>query len=58
MDREKKEFLAGGGKLEEYERYREIHDRIRSIIRQQIEDGQYFECGSGDIYVIKARKPK
>ena len=58
MDREKKEFLAGGGKLGEYERYREIHDRIRSIIRRQIEDGEYFECGSGDIYVIRARKPK
>ncbi len=58
MDREKKEFLAGGGKLGEYERYREIHDRIKSIIRQQIEDGEYFECGSGDLYVVKGRKSK
>jgi ubiquinone/menaquinone biosynthesis C-methylase UbiE len=58
MDREKKEFLAGGGDPEEYDRYRKIHNRIRPIIRQQIEDGEYFECGSGDLYVIKARKPE
>jgi ubiquinone/menaquinone biosynthesis C-methylase UbiE len=58
MDRRKEEFLAGGGDPDEYERYREIDDRIRSILQQQIEDGEYFACGSVDIYIIKGRKPK
>lgn len=55
--REEREFLAGGGDSEEYNRYREICDKIKSVIRRQIEDGQYFACGSGDLYVIKAKKP-
>ena len=58
MDRGKKEFLAGGGDSEEFDRYRKINDRIMSILRQQIEDGEYFACGSTDFYIIKGRKPK
>ncbi len=58
MDREKKQFLAGDGDPEEYDRYREIHDRIMLTFRQQIKDDKYFVCHSGDLYVIKGRKPK
>jgi len=58
IDRLKDGFLAGGGDPEEFDRYREIDDRIMSILRQQIEDGEYFACGSGDLYIIKGRKPK
>jgi SAM-dependent methyltransferase len=58
MDRGKKEFLAGGGNPEEFDRYRKINDRVMSILRQQIEDGQYFACGSTDFYIIKGRRPK
>lgn len=58
MNRGKKEFLAGGGDTEEFERYREIDDRIMSVLEQQIEDGQYFACGSTDFYIVKGRKPK
>jgi SAM-dependent methyltransferase len=58
MDRGKKEFLAGGGNPEEFDCYRKINDRIMSILRQQIEDGEYFACGSTDLYIIKGRKPK
>jgi ubiquinone/menaquinone biosynthesis C-methylase UbiE len=57
-DREKEEFTAGGGDPEVYDRYQEIRERIRLIIKQQIENGDYFECGSGDIYIIKGRKPE
>ena len=58
MDREKEEFLAGGGDPEEYDRYRKIADRTRLIFRQQIENGEYFACsGGGCFYVIKGRKP-
>jgi SAM-dependent methyltransferase len=58
MDRAKKEFLAGGGSTEQFDRYRKINDRVMSILQQQIEDGEYFACGSTDFYIIKGRKPK
>lgn len=57
-DRLKDGFLAGGGDPEDFERYQELDDRIISIVRRQVEDGEYFECGSGDFYVIKGKKPK
>jgi ubiquinone/menaquinone biosynthesis C-methylase UbiE len=50
-------FLAGGGDPEDFQRYRELDDRIMSAVRQQIRAGEFFECGSGDIYIIKGRKP-
>jgi SAM-dependent methyltransferase len=58
MDRAKKEFLAGGGSTEEFDRYRKINDRVMSILQRQIEDGEYFACGSTDFYIVKGRKPK
>jgi len=58
IDQEKEEFLAGGGDPQEYDRYREIDDRIMPILRQQIEDGEFFACNSSDFYIIKGRKPK
>ncbi len=58
IDREKKQFLAGGGDSEEYDRYREMQGRIMLVFRQQIENGEYFACGSVDHYIIKGRKPK
>jgi len=56
-DRLKDGFLAGGGDPEDFERYQELDDRIISIIRRQVEDGEFFQCGSGDIYAIRGRKP-
>ena len=58
MDRERKQFLAGGGDPAEYDRYREIHERNMQVFRQQIKEDKYFVCGSGHIYIIKGRKPK
>ncbi len=58
IDRERKEFLAGGGDPEEYERYRKTADSNLSAFRQQAEDGEYFACSSGDVYIVKGRKPK
>jgi len=57
MERLKDGFLAGGGKPDDFERYREINQRTLSVLRQQIEEGKYFACSSGDIYIIKGRKP-
>jgi len=57
-DREKREFLAGGSDAEDFKRYQQIKDRIKSTIRQQVKEGKYFECGSGDLYIIKGIKSK
>jgi len=56
-DRLKAGFLAGGGDPEVFERFRELDDRIISAVRQQVEDGEFFQCGSGDIYIVRGRKP-
>lgn len=58
LDRERKEFLAGGGDPQDYQHYREIADRAISIFRQQIEAGEYFSCSFGDFYIIKGKKSK
>ena len=58
IDRFKDGFLAGGGDPGDFERYRELDERIMSTMRRQVEDGQFFQCGSGDIYVTKGRKRK
>jgi SAM-dependent methyltransferase len=55
--RERKHFIAGGGDPAEFDRYEEIQDRITGAFRRQIEDGEYFVCGAGHIYIIKGRKP-
>jgi SAM-dependent methyltransferase len=56
-NQEKKEFIAGGGDLSEYERYLEIDNRILAVMRRQIEDGEYFMCTAQDFYVVKGTKP-
>ena len=51
------EFVAGGGTQEEFSEMRRISDRLKPIIRQQMEDGTYASCGGNFFYVIKGRKP-
>jgi SAM-dependent methyltransferase len=56
INREKEEFLAGGGDPEDWDRVAEISRRRIAIMREQMEKNEYFSCGSGDFYVIKGRK--
>ncbi|MGB8657672.1 MAG: methyltransferase domain-containing protein [Candidatus Zixiibacteriota bacterium] len=56
LEREKEEFLAGGGDPEEFNRVLKIDDRIRPIRRQQIANGEFFGCGGSQFFVIKGRK--
>jgi len=58
MKRTKEEFFAGGGNPEEYERFREISEKIKPILRQQIEEGRFAACGPSFFYVAKGRKPE
>ncbi|MGB7063294.1 MAG: methyltransferase domain-containing protein [Candidatus Zixiibacteriota bacterium] len=58
LGRMKAGFLAGGGEPGDFERYEELDGRIMSTIRRQVENGEFFQCGSGDIYVTKGKKPE
>ncbi len=57
MKPEKQAFLAGGGTTAEWERYVEIGDWYREILRKQIDRNEYFACGASGLYVIKGRTP-
>jgi ubiquinone/menaquinone biosynthesis C-methylase UbiE len=56
MEKEKKEFLAGGGDPEDYKCIRKILDKMHTTMKQQIDDNEYFTCGSGDFYIIIGKK--
>jgi SAM-dependent methyltransferase len=58
MGRMKAGFMAGGGDPGDFDRFEELDRRIMSTVRQQIEKGEFFQCGSGDIYITKGKKPK
>ena len=58
LERMEEEFIAGGGKEEEFSGIREISDRLKPVIRQQMEDGVYASCAGSLFYVIKGRKPR
>ncbi len=58
MERTKEEFLAGGGNPDDYERFREISEKLKPILQQQIEEGRFAACGPSFFYAIKGRKPK
>jgi len=55
--REKEEFLAGGGSPEEYAGMEKIADEIFDDFKRQLEEKIYYACGGGLFYVIKGRKP-
>jgi len=57
-EKNREEFIAGGGTSEEYERYIQCLDRIKPLFTEQIENGTFASCGSSDMYFIKGRKPE
>lgn len=57
LAREKEHFLAGGGNIQDYNRYRTVDDRIVSIILGQIADGVYYDCAATSFFFVKGRKP-
>lgn len=54
----RKQFIAGGGDIKEFDRLKKAGDDMIEIMRIQIERGEYSACGGGLFYVIKGRKPK
>ena len=57
IERERSEFIAGGGTDEEYDKYIEISLKRLEICRRQVERGEYYSCGGALMYIIKGRKP-
>jgi SAM-dependent methyltransferase len=57
-ERQKEEFLAGGGDLQELQHYWRIANRMRRISERQIENGEYYHCGAINIYIVKGKKPR
>jgi ubiquinone/menaquinone biosynthesis C-methylase UbiE len=55
-ERRREHFIAGGGDPEEFDRYQRIQCRLRDAFRQQVDEGRYFACGAGHIYIVKGRK--
>jgi len=56
--REREHFLAAGGDIADYDRYERLDKEYREIMRKQIEDEEFYACGSGAFYSIIGRKPK
>ena len=50
-------FLAGGGDQAEFDRYLAINMRLIPVMKEQIEKGTFFICGSSDYYIVRGRKP-
>jgi ubiquinone/menaquinone biosynthesis C-methylase UbiE len=58
VDLEKRQFLAGGGNIKEFNRLRKFDAKRRDLSKQQIKCRSYFYCFSGLFYVIKGKKSK
>jgi ubiquinone/menaquinone biosynthesis C-methylase UbiE len=54
--REKKEFIAGGGDMADYEKYLKIEDKYIDRLREQVKEEKYFACAAGALYTIKGQK--
>ncbi len=58
MQMRQEEFIAGGGDIGEFTRYREIVQPANNAPRQQMEAGEYSACLSSNLYVIRGTKPE
>ncbi|HUU46885.1 MAG TPA: methyltransferase domain-containing protein, partial [Acidobacteriota bacterium] len=57
FEREREEFLAGGGDPAEYGRYLKIAEASLGALKQQLNAGEYSTCFSGDLYIARGVKP-
>ncbi len=55
-EREREEFLAGGGTDEEWVQYCTYSDKFVTGMRQQIKEGHYFYCGAYPYYFTRGTK--
>ncbi len=57
QEREREEFLTGGGTPEEWEGIVAMVDKVTPIYKQQLTDGEFFVCSGSFFYVIKGKRP-
>jgi ubiquinone/menaquinone biosynthesis C-methylase UbiE len=58
LDLERRQYLAGGGNMRDFNRLKKFADKRRDISKKQIKRRVYFYCYSGIFYVVKGEKPK
>jgi len=56
LERDRDEFLAGGGDPKDFERYEAIGERYRQYFREQFDNESFYGCSSSDLYIIKGKK--
>lgn len=57
LDRAEEEFVAGGGDREEYLKMRDLSDRLKPVMKKQLEEGTYASCYAHFFFVVKGKKP-
>jgi len=58
VDREREEFLAGGGTEEEHSRARALGKRYREALRKELDARTYFACALGLTSAVMGKKPE
>jgi len=54
----REDYVAGGGSPEEFEIAAEIAERNKPELFRQLDNGEFYSCGSGKFYIVKGRKPE
>ncbi len=54
----RKQFIAGGGKANEYDQVVKIGRQRKSILKRQLSKNKLFYLSTSFIYIVKGRKPK
>jgi hypothetical protein len=52
------EFLAGGGKIDDYNAVLKLGEKQCKIQLEQINNDEFYICGAYPLYIIKGNKPK
>jgi len=57
LEESKKEFIAGGGDVYDFEALRSFAERRQVLIKRQLDEGSFCICGGGEMFIIKGMKP-
>ena len=57
LQREREEFLAGGGTDAEYDRMEALSEKYLPIFKKQLDEGTYYACTVGTLFVTRGVKP-
>jgi hypothetical protein len=57
LDRTEEEFIAGGGRSGEFVKMRDLSDKLKPVMKKQLEEGTYASCYAHLFFVVRGRKP-